>query len=166
MSIREAHRDDFERIWPIFHEVVSAGDTYAFDPQTTRQEAYRLWMEVPERTFVAEIDGEVLGTYFIKRNHEGPGSHVCNCGYMVSSRARGRGLATAMCEHSQAVAVEMGFEVMQFNLVVETNVGAVRLWQKLGFRIVGTVPKAFRHPTRGHVGAHVMYKWLTPESSR
>jgi ribosomal protein S18 acetylase RimI-like enzyme len=79
---------------------------------------------------------------------------------MVSGRARGRGLATAMCEHSQRTAVEMGFKAMQFTLVVETNLGATRLWQKLGFDIVGTIPRAFQHPERGLVGAHVMYKWL------
>jgi RimJ/RimL family protein N-acetyltransferase len=163
VNIREASEEDFEFIWPIFHEVVLAGDTYAYDPETTKEEAFRQWMEVPAKTFVAEDRGQILGTYFIKKNYSGPGSHVCNCGYMVPSRARGLGVATAMCEHSQITALEMGFKAMQFNLVVETNVGAVRLWQKLGFKIIGTIPKAFLHSERGYVGAHVMYKWLAPE---
>ena len=163
MDIREASEEDFEFIWPIFHEVVSAGNTYAYAPETNKKEAFHQWMEVPVKTFVAEDSGEILGTYYIKKNHPGPGSHVCNCGYMVSCRARGRGLATSMCEHSQITALELGFKAMQFNLVVETNVGAVRLWRKLGFEIIGTIPKAFLHPDRGYVGAHVMYKWLAPE---
>ena len=82
---------------------------------------------------------------------------------MVSESARGRGLATSMCEHSQNLAREMGFKAMQFNLVVETNTGAAKLWQKLGFGIVGTIPKAFYHPDNGYVGAHLMFKWLSDD---
>jgi L-amino acid N-acyltransferase YncA len=160
LIIREATAGDFEKIWPIFHEVVAAGDTYAYDRDTSKAEAYRQWIETPEKTFVAVEDEKVLGTYYIKTNHPGPGSHVCNCGYMVSGDARGRGLATSMCEHSQSVALEMGFKAMQFNLVVETNEGAARLWRKLGFEIVGTIPKAFDHAGLGYVGAYVMFKWL------
>ena len=160
MKIREAEVEDFDAIWPIFHEVTSAGNTYAYARDTSKDEAFRIWMEAPAKTFVAEDEGSILGTYYIKKNQAGPGDHVCNCGYMVSSAARGRGLATSMCEHSQRMALELGFQAMQFNLVVETNSGAVRLWQKLGFEIVGTLPKAFRHPDQGFVGAHVMYKWL------
>ena len=160
MNIREATAEDFEQIWPIFHEVVAAGDTYAYARDTQKSEACRVWLDQPDRTFVAEQGGLVLGTYYIKKNASGPGDHVCNCGYMVSGAARGRGLATLMCEHSQQLAIDMGFKAMQFNLVVETNEGAAALWVKLGFAIVGTLPGAFKHPERGYVGAHVMYKWL------
>ena len=165
LIIREAVESDFPQIWQIFHEVVSAGDTYAYDRDTSESEAHRHWMEIPARTFVAEEHGTVLGTYYIKKNHPGPGSHVCNCGYMVSESARGRGLATSMCEHSQNLALELGFKAMQFNLVVETNTGAAKLWQKLGFEIVGTIPKAFQHPDNGYVGAHVMFKWLSDDDN-
>ena len=147
----------------MLRDVVSSADTYAYDPAMTKEDAYTLWFEAPLRTFVAEEDGRVLGSYYLKANQSGPGNHVCNCGYMVSKEARGRGVASRMCEHSQVVALEMGYKAMQFNLVVETNTGAVRLWQKLGFDIVGTIPKAFRHPGKGYVAAHVMYKWLAPE---
>lgn len=163
MVIREATDADFESIWPIFHEVAVAGDTYAYDPHTSKEEAFRQWMTLPNRTFIAVEGDQVLGTYYLKTNHPGPGSHVCNCGYMVSGAARGRGLATAMCEHSQSAALAMGYKAMQFNLVVETNEGAVRLWQKLGFAIVGTIPKAFEHVQYGYVGAHVMFKWLAED---
>ena len=161
MQIREATIDDFEKIWPIFHEVTSAGETYGYNQNTTKEEAKYLWMEYPRKTFVFEENGEVLGTYYIKTNNEGPGSHVCNCGYMVSSAARGRGLATSMCEHSQQIALELDYKAMQFNFVAASNEGAVRLWNKLGFEIVGTLPKAFDHPSLGYVDAYVMYKWLT-----
>lgn len=160
MVIREANIEDFDAIWPIFNEIASAGETYGYRRDTTEQEAMHLWMEYPRKTFVFEEGGEILGTYYIKTNNEGPGSHVCNCGYMVSSAARGKGLATSMCEHSQKIALELGYKAMQFNFVASSNEGAVRLWNKLGFETVGTLPRAFEHPSLGLVDAHVMYKWL------
>ncbi len=160
MIIRAATEQDFDAIWPIFHEIVAAGETYAYDPNTNREEAHKIWLHTPRQTFVAEVDGRILGTYYLKTNQAGPGSHVCNCGYMVASRARGLGVATAMCEHSQKVAVELGYQAMQFNFVASSNEGAVRLWHQLGFETVGRLPKAFNHPTKGYVDALVMYKWL------
>ena len=160
MQIREATNTDFREIWPIFHEIVSAGETYVYPQDTSKEEAKQLWMHLPRKTFVVEIDGEILGTYYLKTNHAGPGSHVCNCGYMVSSKARGKGLATSMCEHSQRIAVKLGYKAMQFNFVASSNKGAVSLWNKLGFDTVGRLPKAFKHPSKGYVDALVMYKWL------
>ena len=160
MKIREATREDFDAIWPIFHEVVSRADTYGYATDITKEQAFRLWMEMPRLTFVAEEDGQVLGSYYLKTNQGGPGDHVCNCGYMVSSSARGRGIATAMCQHSQRIAKALGYKAMQFNFVASTNAGAVKLWTKLGFETVGRLPKAFRHPAQGYVDALVMYKWL------
>ncbi len=160
MAIRKAREGDFESIWPIFHDIVSRGETYPYDPQTNKKQAFEKWMVAPRATFVFERDGKVLGTYYIKANQPGLGSHVCNCGYMVSRRARGEGLATQMCQHSQKAALELGFKAMQFNLVVAANEGAVRLWKKLGFTVVGRLPKAFNHASLGYVDALVMYKWL------
>jgi len=160
LEIREATKQDFDSIWPIFREIASTGETYAYDRSTPRDEAFELWMEYPRKTFVFEENGEILGTYYIVTNHSGPGDHVCNCGYMVSSNARGKGLATSMCEHSQEIAKLMGYKAMQFNFVASSNESAVRLWEKLGFESVGRLPKAFNHPGQGFVDALVMYKWL------
>jgi ribosomal protein S18 acetylase RimI-like enzyme len=160
MIIREATHDDFPRIWPIFHDIVAAGETYGYPREITQEQALVLWMDAPRKTYVFEEAGSILGTYFIKTNQAGPGDHVCNCGYMVASSARGRGLATAMCEHSQQIALELGYKAMQFNFVASSNEGAVRLWSKLGFATVGRLPKAFHHPAKGYVDALVMYKWL------
>ena len=160
MNIREATRSDFQQIWPIFHEIAAAGETYAYPREITKEQALSLWIDVPRKTYVFEEAGTILGTYYIKTNQAGPGDHVCNCGYMVSSLARGRGLATAMCEHSQQIARELGYKAMQFNFVASTNEGAVRLWNRLGFATVGRLPKAFLHPSQGYVDALVMYKWL------
>jgi ribosomal protein S18 acetylase RimI-like enzyme len=160
MQIRRASKQDFDHIWPIFREIVAAGDTYAYPTDISKEQAFVVWMEAPRETYVFEDDGQILGTYYLKTNQSGPGDHICNCGYMVSSAARGRGLATAMCEHSQEVAKELGYRAMQFNFVAATNKGAIRLWKKLGFEIVGRLPKAFFHPANGYVDALVMYKWL------
>jgi len=160
MNIREATKEDWNAIWPIFHEIVASGDTYAYEVDTTKENAEIIWMKSPRKTYVFEEDNETLGTYYLKTNQAGPGSHVCNCGYMVSSNARGRGLATTMCEHSQEVAVKLGYKAMQFNFVAASNEGAVCLWNKLGFDTVGRLPKAFKHPVKGYVDALVMSKWL------
>ena len=160
VCIRQATDSDFDQIWPIFSDVVSAGETYGYRTDTDKAQAKHLWIQYPRVTYVAEEGERILGTYYLKTNHDGPGGHVCNCGYMVALAARGRGLATRMCVHSQQEAISMGYRAMQFNLVVASNEGAVRLWTKLGFATVGRLPGAFAHPKLGYVDALVMYKWL------
>lgn len=160
MNIREATKDDWDAIWIIFHEVVASGETYAYATDTNKNQAEKIWLDSPRKTFVFEEKNEILGTYYLKTNQAGPGDHVCNCGYMVSSNARGKGLATSMCEHSQKIALELGYKAMQFNFVASSNEGAVRLWGKLGFDTVGHLPNAFKHPSLGYVDALVMFKWL------
>lgn len=163
MIIRRARDEDFDAIWQIIAPVIAAGETYSFDRDMDRDAGFQAWMTPPHTTYVAEIDNKIAGTYNIKRNRAGGGGHVCNAGYMVADWARGRGLASAMCEHSQREAKDQGYRAMQYNCVVSTNTGAVRLWKKHGFDIVGTLPKAFHHPTAGYVDAYVMYKSLMDE---
>jgi RimJ/RimL family protein N-acetyltransferase len=161
VSIRPFQAADWPATWPFLRATFEAGDTYSFSPQSTEAEIHRAWVETPAATFVAcAPDGPVLGTYFIKPNQPGLGNHVCNCGYVVAPDAQGQGIASALCEHSQREAVQMGFRAMQFNLVVSTNERAIRLWQKLGFSVVGTLPGAFRHRQIGFVDALVMFKAL------
>jgi len=158
--IRLFEEKDWEAVWRMMEPVFRAGKTYAVRRDISEAEARAAWIDKPLATFVVEDEGEVVGTYYLKPNQEGPGGHVCNCGYIVSDRSRGRGVASRMCEHSQSEAAARGFLGMQFNLVVSTNETAVRLWKKHGFSIVGTMPGAFLHPEHGHVDAHVMYKAL------
>ncbi len=155
---------DWPATWALLEPVFRAGDTYTYAHDIDEASARRAWIDAPQATFVA-VDGEgrVLGSYYLKANQPGQGDHVCNCGYVVAAAARGRGLATSLCEHSQREAVQRGFRAMQFNTVVASNVGAVRLWLRLGFDIVGTLPGAFRHPRLGEVDAHVMYKRLVAD---
>ena len=160
ITIRRAGEADFDAIWRIFHQVVRRGDTYTYDPETTREQAYSIWMTGGQTTYVACVDGRVVGTYILKPNQPGLGSHVANAGYMVGEDGRGRGVGRAMCEHSLEEARGMGFHAMQFNMVVSTNESAVALWKKLGFSIVGTLPQAYRHRELGLVDAYVMHRFL------
>jgi ribosomal protein S18 acetylase RimI-like enzyme len=160
--IREYRESDWPRIWSILQETFRAGDTYALAPQSTEEEIRAVWIEAPSKTFVAcDPGGLIVGTYFIKPNQPGLGAHVCNCGYVVAQSAQGRGVASRMCEHSQAQAIAMGFRAMQFNFVVSTNTRAIRLWDRLGFSVVGRLPGAFKHQSLGYVDALVMFKSLT-----
>ena len=158
--LEEIGPEGFHELWPIFHAVVSAGDTYAYSPTITEAEARALWTTPPSRSFVLRHEGQVVGGYMLRPNQPGLGNHVANAGYMVGSNWRGRGFASQMCEHSLSVAKEAGFLAMQFNFVVSTNEGAVRLWERHGFQVVGRVPKAFRHSQLGLTDILIMHRLL------
>jgi L-amino acid N-acyltransferase YncA len=160
LTIRHAADTDWPAILAMLKPVFAAGETYAVDRDLDDEAIRSFWMMAAHEVFVAEIDGTVLGTYYIMPNRHGGGAHVANCGYVTADGARGKGIASAMCAHSLDRARQRGFRAMQFNHVVSTNSGAVALWQKLGFDIVGTLPGAFNHPVHGYVDAYVMYQTL------
>ena len=181
MQIRPATDVDRDAIWNIFHKVVAAEDAYALDPNISREDALAYWFASGTRTYVAEEDAvgdgvavpgkptasptiirprQILGTYILRPNQLGGGSHVANAGFMVSASARGQGIGRAMAEHCLSEARRLGFRAMQFNYVIATNTAAIRLWQNLGFEIVGTLASAFRHPDKGYVDVYVMYRSL------
>jgi L-amino acid N-acyltransferase YncA len=160
LTIRDATRRDAEAVWEILAPVLRAGETYTLPRDMGWEEAVDYWFAESHEVFVAEEGGGVLGTYYLRANQRGGGSHVANCGYMTAPEARGRGVARTMCEHSLERARSRGFRAMQFNCVVSTNEGAVRLWQSCGFATVGSLPKAFLHPKAGYVDALVMYREL------
>jgi L-amino acid N-acyltransferase YncA len=160
VTIRLAETADEDGIWKIFREVVQGGDTYAYDPDISREDAMALWFAPANKTFVACLENEIVGTYILKPNQPGLGSHVANAGYMVRGDMQGKGIGRAMCEHSLELARQAGFQAMQFNIVITTNTGAVKLWQSMGFEIVGTLPKVFRHKELGLVDAYVMHRFL------
>jgi len=165
-TIRAAADSDRESIWGIFHAVVARGDTYVFDPGISRNDALLYWLNPSHHCFVAETDGAVAGTYILKANQPGLGSHVANAAFMVAPSSQGSGVGRAMAEHCLAEARRLGFRAMQFNFVVSTNMFAIRLWQKLGFEIVGTLPRAFRHADKGFVDAYVMFRSLDDGDQR
>jgi ribosomal protein S18 acetylase RimI-like enzyme len=162
LRIRPADRRDRDAVWAILEPVLRAGETYTLPRDISRDDALIYWFRPENEVFVAEDDraGGIVGTYVLRANQAGGGSHVANCGYMTSPAAQGRGVARAMLDHSLERARARGFRAMQFNFVVSTNERAVRTWQANGFEIVGRLPGAFHHPQHGFVDALVMFRAL------
>jgi len=160
LSIRHAVYADQERVWQALEPTLRAGESIALDRDITRASALDYWFSARHEVFVAEQEGTVVGTYFLRANNAGGGAHVANSVYVVSPSATGRGIAQAMCEHSLAHARQRGFSAMQFNFVLSSEERRVKLWQRAGFEIVGKLPKAFRHPSLGLIDAYVMYRDL------
>jgi L-amino acid N-acyltransferase YncA len=160
VHIHAATTADDEAVWEILAPMIRAGETYPLPRDMGRQDALRYWFSSAHAVFVAEDDGHIVGTYYLRANQAAGGSHVANCGYVTAHSAHGGGVGRAMCEHSIAQARARGFRAMQFNFVVSTNDRAVRLWQTCGFEIVGRLPSAFNHPTEGYVDALVMFRTI------
>src|SRR5439155_24760779 len=184
LTRQEVTELDHDAVWIIFQEIIAAGDTYAFDPQMSREEALAYWFRADTLTFVAEDDREsigeadsflrtatpsptgemkkrvIVGTYILRPNQAGGGSHLANAAFMVAPDAQGSGVGREMAEHCLDQARRMGFRAMQFSFVVSTNAPAIHLWEQLGFKIVGTLPGAFHHPEKGYVDVYVLYRSL------
>ena len=160
IEIRKAASADQQAVWQIIKVVISTGDTYVFDPHSPEDEMIAYWFSPEKYVYVAEEDGEILGTYWIKSNQPGLGSHVGNGAYMVSPKAKGKGIGRLMAEHSIEEARRIGFKSIQFNFVVKSNEVAVNLWKRVGFEIIGEIPEAFNHRELGLTNAYIMYKKL------
>jgi GNAT superfamily N-acetyltransferase len=167
VSIRPYREGDWTSLWPIIRAVTAAGETYVYDRDLPETRARDIWLGQPGGTvIVAEAgDGSVMGTAKAGPNQAGPGSHVATASFMVGSAFQGLGVGRALATHALGWATARGFRAMQFNAVVETNIQAVSLWQRLGFSIIGTVPAAFHHPRHGLVGLHIMHKFLVTDDS-
>jgi hypothetical protein len=152
--------EDFQEFWPIFKRIVGAQNAVAIDPRISYDEAFETWCLEPEFAFVSRSHGQITGSYYLKANASGPGSHVCNCTYMVDDRLPDQGVTRLLCQHSQQVALNAGFQAMQFNSVVATDQPRIMLWKDLGFRIIGAIPQGYRHKYLGLVDVYIMYKQL------
>ena len=159
-SARIATHKDIKALWGILEPMVRQGGTYVFSLDKTKESMMDYWMEVDKVTFVVEIEGVVVGTFYLKSNQEGLGDHICNAGFVVSRDMEGQGLGRWMGEYAQEVAKSRGFLAMQFNFVIQSNQKAVRLWKSLGFSVIGEIPEAYRHPNLGLVPALIFYKKL------
>lgn len=160
ITIRKSLSDDTNQIWNIFQSVVRSGDTYAFMPNITKDEALSYWIGVDKHCYVAEYENAIAGTYIIKDNQPGLGSHIANASFMVAPKFQGKSIGKTMGQHALIEAKNLGYAAMQFNLVISTNLVAINLWQKLGFKIIGTIPNAFNHQQYGMVDAHIMFREL------
>lgn len=158
VSLRPAAAIDHDALWSMLGPVFRAADTYAIDPDISRKEALAYW--TGENAYIAESEGRQIGTYYIRRNQKGGGSHICNCGYITAREAEGRGVARAMLAHSLNEAKRLGYEAMQFNFVLEVNARAVALWQSADFGIIGRIPRAFRMPDGTFSDALIMHRPL------
>lgn len=157
-TIRPATAADAPALWAILEPIFRAGDTYAIDPAISRDDALAYW--TAHHCLVAEKDGAVLGTYYIRPNQQGGGAHVCNCGFATAPAAQGQGIARAMLTHSLAAAKQLGFQAMQFNFVLANNTRAIDTWKRAGFTEIGRIPRAFRHPADGYVDALILHRFL------
>lgn len=160
ISIRIATEKDQDSLWEILSPIIRAGGTYVFDPESSREKMLDYWTNKDKMTYVAEQNGLILGTFYLKANQPDLGSHVCNAGFMVADHASGKGIGKAMGKFALLEAKRLGFEAMQFNFVIKTNEKAVTLWKSLGFEVIGEVPEAYRHPQLGLVPALIMYQKL------
>jgi len=160
IQIRKAETSDFDKIWAIIKKVISTGDTYLFDPSSSKEKMLAYWLGADKHSYVATLDGEIAGTFIIKDNQPDLGSHIANASYMTSTSSSGKGVGKAMGEFSLQEAKRLGYTAMQFNIVVKSNERAVKLWQKLGFEIIGEIPEAFNHKQNGLTNAYIMYRKL------
>ena len=161
MEIRAYQDQDWKEVWSILKQECLKAETLALAPEISEEQAFEFWINKPQQTYVTTSpEGQILGTYFIKPNQVSLGAHVCNCGYIVAPEGRGQGIGSMMCQHSLELAKQLGYKAMQYNFVISTNQGAVRLWEKFGFRVVGTLPKAFHLRREEYVDALIMYKTL------
>ncbi len=160
LEIRKAEEEDRPAVWEIIKAVLATGDTYTYAPDSSREEMLAWWYGPDKHTYVAFLDGSMVGTFFLKANQPGLGSHVANAGYMVAPGNHGKGIGRRMAEWSLGEARRLGFTAMQFNFVVKSNTYAVKLWQDIGFEIIGEIPDAFDHAKNGLTNAYIMYRKL------
>jgi ribosomal protein S18 acetylase RimI-like enzyme len=160
LTIRAANSGDSDAIWTIIEPVIRAGDTYTLARDMPRQAALAYWFSTAHEVFVAEDNAQIVGTYYLRPNQPGGGSHVANCGYITAAAFTGRGVARAMCAHSLDHAKKRRYRAMQFNFVVHTNEAALHLWKSFNFEVIGRLPGAFLHPTAGCTDAYILYRPL------
>jgi GNAT superfamily N-acetyltransferase len=160
IKITPATSADEERIWALLQPVFSAGDTYAVDPLIDREAAIAYWMEADKTAFILRIEGQAVGTYYMRPNQPGGGAHICNCGFITAPSARGKGVARRMLDHALIEAKQQGYRAMQFNFVLASNQRALAIWQRNGFATIGRIPQAFLHPKQGYVDALILHRSL------
>lgn len=160
IEIRKATPADEDVVWQIIKEVIAGGDTYVFDPSSSKEKMLAFWCGPDRYTYVAILDQKIVGSFMLKDNQPDSGSHIANGAYMVSSSASGQGIGRTMGEWSIEEARKLGYKAMQFNFVIKSNERAVKLWQSLGFEIIGEIPEAFNHKQNGLTNAYIMYKRL------
>jgi ribosomal protein S18 acetylase RimI-like enzyme len=158
MEIRKATEEDKAGVWKIINAVIAGGDTYVFAPDTSESEMVSYWFSAEKYVYVAVVENEIVGTYWLKANQPGLGDHIGNGAYMVWPESRGKRVGKTMALHSIEEAKKIGYQAIQFNFVVKSNTVAVNLWKSVGFEVIGEIPDAIRHTTKGFTNAYIMYR--------
>lgn len=164
MQIRLANKSDLGAMWRLCQTVIATGDALPFSDDFDLDTFQSHWFG-PHTAYVAVTEPGIVGMYKLGANYPGLGSHVASATYLVAPAAQGQGIGRALVEHSLAEARETGYAAMQYNYVVSTNAPAVELYKRLGFAIVGTLPRVFHHKRLGLVDAYVMHRFLSPQDA-
>lgn len=159
-TVRLIENSDHDRLWEIIEAVIRGGETYVFNPDSSREKMLAYWLAPEKKSYVVEQGSEIVGTFTLRPNMPDRGSHIANASYMVHPKHSGKGIGEFMGRYSIEEAMRLGYEAMQFNIVIKSNGPAVNLWKKIGFRIIGEIPNAFKHPKLGPTNAYVMYREL------
>jgi GNAT superfamily N-acetyltransferase len=160
LTFRLANELDGSSLWELIKPIIRKGGTYVFLPNSSRDKMMNYWLNSDKKTYIAELEGEIVGTFYIKNNQPDLGDHICNAGFMVTQNQEGKGIGKEMGKFALSEAKRLGYQAMQFNFVLESNVHAVKLWKSLGFEILGKIPEAYRHPELGLVSALILYQRL------
>ena len=143
MKVRKYKPEDIPAMLAIWNEVVEAGDAFPQEELLDEETGAKFFAE-QSRTAVAEDEEEVLGLYILHPNNVGRCAHIANASYAVSATARGKHLGEALVFDSLRNAKALGFHILQFNAVVESNIHARHLYERIGFKQLGTIPRGFR----------------------
>ncbi len=161
LQIDQQQEKDWPEVWAVLEPAFRAGESYPLPLDVSESDAKEYWIKKDGFNAVARNEaGELVGIYYLRPDQGGPGSHICNAGYVIAEQARRKGYAVELCLQSQDQARAMGFKGMKYNLVVASNKGALKAWKKAGMEIIGTVPGAFRHPRLGLTDAYILFKSL------
>ena len=160
LDVKKITEDDFDEVWTLIKKIITKGDTYVFSPETKKNQMLSYWCSKSNHTYIVQNDGKLVGTFLIKDNQPGLGSHIANAAFMTEPDETGKGVGRLMSEFALKEAKNLGYSAMQFNFVVKSNSRAIRLWKKLGFLVIGEVPEAFNHATEGLTNALIMYRKL------
>lgn len=166
MLIRPARQSDLDALWELWNGVMQERVFFPHLPETSRKEIERSWLNFNNHLYVSEAKGEIDGGYALKANQPGYGSHIANAAYMVNPNARGSGLGHKLCIHSIKSANQLGFRGLQFNMVVSSNLPAIKVWESHGFKKIGKVPDGFYHYQKGYIDAYIYFRDLTQETNK
>lgn len=164
MKIRKYMPEDIPQMVDIWNEVVNAGQAFPQEIPETLESGARFFASQSHcGVAVDAVTGKLLGLYILHPNNIGRCGHICNASYAVKSDVRGKGIGETLARDSLAMGAALGFGILQFNAVASDNAAANKLYKKLGFQFLGTIPAGFRRPDGSYVSINLYYHSLAPD---